>query len=147
MVLGLFVTPGFEGKPGRELNVCLDQVSHIWWLMVQKRMSHLYYIIEVMYKIAKYLHHMKTTILRNHSWLGDDGLDLYELIVTYFMLLILAVLVLHLGVWVQQGWAHIRSSLNKLWGIMCMSSLTVAAHVKCKAYQREELRLSVAFNR
>ena len=30
------VTPGFKGKPGRESNVCLDQVSHIWWLMVQK---------------------------------------------------------------------------------------------------------------
>jgi hypothetical protein len=27
-----------------------------------------------------------------------------------------------------------------------MSSLTVAAHVKCKAYQREGLRLSIAFN-
>jgi hypothetical protein len=33
--------------------------------------------------------------------------------------------ILDLGVWVQQGWAHIRSSLNKLWGLMCMSSLTV----------------------
>jgi hypothetical protein len=27
--------------------------------------------------------------------------------------------------WVQQAWAHMRSSLNKLWGIMCLSSLTV----------------------
>jgi hypothetical protein len=26
-----------------------------------------------------------------------------------------------------------------------MSSLTVGAHVKCKAYQREWLRLSIAF--
>jgi hypothetical protein len=31
---------------------------------------------------------MTTTILRNHSWLGDGGLDLSELIVAYFMLLI-----------------------------------------------------------
>jgi hypothetical protein len=28
-----------------------------------------------------------------------------------------------------------------------MSSLTVRAHVKCKAYQREWLRLSIAFNK
>jgi hypothetical protein len=28
-----------------------------------------------------------------------------------------------------------------------MSSLMVGAHVKCKAYQREWLRLSVAFNK
>jgi hypothetical protein len=28
-----------------------------------------------------------------------------------------------------------------------MSSLTVGAHVKCKAYQREWLRLSVALNK
>jgi hypothetical protein len=42
--------------------------------------------------------------------------------------------------------AHIRSLLNKLRGIMCMSSLTVGAHVKCKAYQRRLLKLSIAFN-
>jgi hypothetical protein len=36
-----------------------------------------------------------------------------------------------------------RSSLNKLWGIMCMSSLTVGAHVKCKAYQQRWLKLSI----
>jgi hypothetical protein len=28
---------------------------------------------------------------------------------------------------------------------MCMSSLTVEAHVKCKAYQRRWLKLSIAF--
>jgi hypothetical protein len=33
----------------------------------------------------------------------------------------------------------------KLWGIMCMSSLTVEDHVKCKAYQEEWLRLTIAF--
>jgi hypothetical protein len=33
------------------------------------------------------------------------------------------------GMWVQQGWAYIRSSLNKLWGIMCMNSPKVRAHV------------------
>jgi hypothetical protein len=32
---------------------------------------------------------MTTTILRNHSLLGDDNLDLFELIVVSFMLLIL----------------------------------------------------------
>jgi hypothetical protein len=30
---------------------------------------------------------MATMILRNHSWLGDDDLDLSELIVASFMLL------------------------------------------------------------
>jgi hypothetical protein len=49
------------------------------------------------------------------------------------------------GMWVQQGWAHIRSSLNKLWGIMCMNSPKVGAHVKCKVYQRRWLKLSIAF--
>jgi hypothetical protein len=39
-------------------------------------MSHPYNIIGAMYEIAKYLHHTKTTILRNHSRLGDDDLDL-----------------------------------------------------------------------
>jgi hypothetical protein len=38
-----------------------------------------------------------------------------------------------------------RSSLNKLWEIMCMSSLMVSAHVKCDAYQRRWLKLSIAF--
>jgi hypothetical protein len=32
---------------------------------------------------------MTTTILCNHSWLGDDELDLSKLIVASFMLLIL----------------------------------------------------------
>jgi hypothetical protein len=34
---------------------------------------------------------------------------------------------------------------DKLWGIMCMGTLTVGAHVKCKAYQEEWLKLSIAF--
>jgi hypothetical protein len=36
--------------------------------------------------------------------------------------------------------------VNKLWGIMCMDSAKVGAHVKCKAYQRTWLKLSIAFN-
>jgi hypothetical protein len=32
-----------------------------------------------------------------------------------------------------------------LWGIMCMNSPKVGAHVKCKAYQRRWLELSIAF--
>jgi hypothetical protein len=35
--------------------------------------------------------------------------------------------------------------LIALTGIMCMSSLTVGAHVKGKTYQRRWLRLSIAF--
>jgi hypothetical protein len=44
-------------KPGREHNhqVCWDQDSHIWWIMAQDRMSHLYYIIGVQYKINNYI--------------------------------------------------------------------------------------------
>jgi hypothetical protein len=30
---------------------------------------------------------------------------------------------------------------------MCMSSITVGDHVKCKAYQREWLMMSIAFNK
>jgi hypothetical protein len=37
---------------------------------------------------------MMTTILHNHSWLRDDNLDLSELIVASFMLLILQYLFL-----------------------------------------------------
>jgi hypothetical protein len=32
-------------------------------------------------------------------------------------------------------------------GIICMSSLTMGAHVQCKAYERKWLRLSIAFNK
>ena len=44
-------------RPGREHNhqVCWDRVSHIWWIMAQDRMSHLYYIIGVLYKINNYI--------------------------------------------------------------------------------------------
>jgi hypothetical protein len=44
-------------RPGHEHNhqVCWDQVSHIWWIMAQDRMSHLYYIIRVLYKINNYI--------------------------------------------------------------------------------------------
>ena len=50
--------PGFGApRPGREHNhqVCWDQVSHRWWIMAQDRMSHLYYIIGVLYKINSYI--------------------------------------------------------------------------------------------
>jgi hypothetical protein len=40
--------------------------------------------------------------------------------------------------------SYIRSSLNKLWGIICMNSTKVGAHMKCKAYQRGWLKLSIA---
>jgi hypothetical protein len=46
--------PGFGApRPGREHNhqVCWDHVSYIWWIMAQDRMSHLYYITGVIYKI------------------------------------------------------------------------------------------------
>jgi hypothetical protein len=44
-------------RPGREHNhqVCWDQVSHLWWIMAQDWMSHLYYIIGVLYKINNYI--------------------------------------------------------------------------------------------
>jgi hypothetical protein len=35
--------------------------------------------------------------------------------------------------------------VNKLWRIICMNSPKVEAHVKCKAYQRIWLKLSIAF--
>jgi hypothetical protein len=38
-------------RPGREHNhqECWDQVSHIWWIMAQDRMSHLYYLTGILY--------------------------------------------------------------------------------------------------
>jgi hypothetical protein len=43
-------------RPGRKHHqVCWDQVSHIWWIMAQDRMSHLYYIIGVLYRINNYI--------------------------------------------------------------------------------------------
>jgi hypothetical protein len=57
ILIGLRLShPGFRGpKPGRKHNhqVCWDQVSHIWWIMAQDRMSQLYYMIGVLYKINK----------------------------------------------------------------------------------------------
>jgi hypothetical protein len=49
---------GFRApRPRWEHNhqVCWDQVSHIWWIMAHDRMSHLYYIIEVLYRINNYI--------------------------------------------------------------------------------------------
>jgi hypothetical protein len=42
---------------------------------------------------------MTTMIVHNYSWLGDNGLDLSDLIVASFMLLILVVPVLDL-IWI-----------------------------------------------
>jgi hypothetical protein len=44
-------------RPGREHNyqVCCDQVSHIWWIMAQDQMSHLYCLTEILYKINNYI--------------------------------------------------------------------------------------------
>jgi hypothetical protein len=63
-------------RPGHEHNhqVCWDQVSHIWWIMAQDRMSHLYYITGVLYKINNYI--IRRQRSSTQSWLGDDDLDL-----------------------------------------------------------------------
>jgi hypothetical protein len=78
LVLRMLVShPGFGApRPGREHNhqVCWDQVSHIWWIMAQDRMSHLYYITGVLYKINNYI--IRRQRSSNQSWLGDDCLDL-----------------------------------------------------------------------
>jgi hypothetical protein len=44
-------------RPGREHKhqVCWDQVSHIWCIVAQDRMSHLYYITGVLHKINNYI--------------------------------------------------------------------------------------------
>jgi hypothetical protein len=122
-------------RPGREYNhqVCWDQVSHIWWIMAQDWMSHFYYIIGVLYKINNYIIRRqrsskpKLTGRRRPRPLTNNILHAPHPAVP--------VLDLWGGVR-QQEWAHIRSLLNKLWGIMCMNSPKVGAHVKCKAYQR-----------
>ena len=133
-------------RPGREHNhqVCWDQVSHIWWIMAQDRMSHLYYITGVLYKINNYIIRRQrssnpkltgrrrprplTNTSQHPPCASSCGTCSWPV-----------------GGVRQQEWAHIRSSLNKLWGIMCMNSPKVGAHVKCKAYQRGWLELSIAF--
>jgi hypothetical protein len=69
----------------------------------------------------------------------------HELVTASSMRLILRYMFLTCGGVRQQEWAYIRSSLNKLWGIMCMNSPKVRAHEKCKAYQKGWLELSIAF--
>jgi hypothetical protein len=124
--------------------VCWYQVSHIWWLMAQKRMSHLYYIIGVLYKINNYIiwrqrsSNPKLTRRRwprplMNTWQHTPCASTY------------GTCSWHMGGVRQQGWGHIRSSLNKLWGIMCMNSPKVVAQLNCKAYQRGWLKPSIAF--
>jgi hypothetical protein len=76
-LMPLLSHPGFGSpRPRREHNhqVCWDQVSHIWWIMPQDRMSHLYYKTWVLYKINKYI--IRRQRSNNPNWLGDDNLDL-----------------------------------------------------------------------
>jgi hypothetical protein len=86
---------------------------------------------------------MRTTILRDHSWLGDD-LDFSELIV--------ASSCSSSGTcsWPDVSTARVSSHTfiaQLVWGITCMRSLTVGAHVKCNTYQERWLKLSIAFNK
>ena len=139
--------PGFRApSPRREHKhqMCWDQVSHIWWIMAQDRMSHLYYITRVLYKINNYIIRRQrssnpkltgrrrprplTKSSQHPPCASSCGTCSWPV-----------------GGVKQQEWAHMRSSLNKLWGIMCMNSPKVGAHVKCKAYQRGWLELSIAF--
>jgi hypothetical protein len=62
------------------------------------------------------------------------------------MLLILAVPILDLCVSNARVTSH-KIITQQIVEIMCMSALTVGAHVKCKTYQRECLRLSATFNK
>jgi hypothetical protein len=133
-------------RPGRKHNhqVCWDQVSHIWWIMAQDRMSLLYYLTGILYKINNYIIRRQRSSnpkltgrqrprpLTNSSQHPPSASSC-------------GTCSWPVGGVRQQEWAHIRSSLNKLWGIMCMNSPKVRAHVKCKAYQRGWLKLSIAF--
>jgi hypothetical protein len=88
-------TPGFKDKSERVVNIRAHRKCVIWLNLThmithdKKLISHLYYILQVLYKIAKHIHHITTTILHNHSWLKNNGLDLFELIVASLMVLIL----------------------------------------------------------
>jgi hypothetical protein len=89
---------------------------------------------------------MATTILRNHSWLWDDGLDLSR---THRRILHAP----HLGgtyPWPSVSLARVSPYTfitQQVMGNNVHEPLTMGAHVKCNAYQREWLRLSIAFNK
>jgi hypothetical protein len=77
--------------------------------------------------------------------MGDDDLDISKLIVASLMLLIWWYLFL---TWCDYSKGGVTNLIaQQVWGIMCMSSLTMGAHVKCEAYQEEWLRLSITFNK
>jgi hypothetical protein len=60
--------------------------------------------------------------------------------VNYILYVIIILLIYGIKmIWKMPIILTIRSSLNKLWGIMCMNSPKVGAHVKCKVYQRRWL--------
>jgi hypothetical protein len=139
--------PGFRGpKPGREHNhqVCWDQVSHIWWIMAQDRMSHLYYIIGILYKINNYIIRRQRSSnpkLTRRRWPRPLTNSSHHPPCASSC----GTCSLPMGGCETARVSSHRSSLNKLWGIMCMNSPKVGAHVKCKAYQRGWLELSIAF--
>ena len=136
---------GVQSPGANIITRCAGTKSHTYdEIMAQDRMSHLYYITGVLYKINNYIirrqrsSNPKLTGRRRPRPLTNSSQHLpwasscstWSWPVVYVR---------------QQEWAHIRSSLNKLWGIMCMNSPKVGAHVKCKAYQRGWLELSIAF--
>jgi hypothetical protein len=87
---------------------------------------------------------MTTTILCNHSLLGDDDLDLSKLIVASFMLLQWYLFL----TWCdyrkgELPYGHRPTSVENN-----VYELTYGgAHVYCKAYQGKWLRLRLAFNK
>jgi hypothetical protein len=81
-------------------------------------MSHLYYLINTisLQNNLDKLHHMMTTILHNHSWLWDDGLNLSELI---FMIILRRYLFL---IWYDYSkgglsYGHCSASVEKKYSV------------------------------
>jgi hypothetical protein len=86
---------------------------------------------------------MATTILHNYSWLGDDGLNLSELIVSSFMILVSLYLFLTWCDYSKSDLTYVHYSASV--GNNVYELTYGGAHVKCKTYQGKWLRQSIAF--
>jgi hypothetical protein len=73
-----------------------------------------------------------TTILLNYSWLGDDSLDLFELIVAFFLHIILRYLLLNKCDYIKGDLTYVYRSASL--GNNVHELTYGGAHVKCKAY-------------
>jgi hypothetical protein len=121
----IFVTPGFRGQTRTRIRCVLrSSLTHMITHGTDMNVTSLIYN-GVLYKIVKWLHHTKTTIQQPYLTRRQRSRPLTNSSRHPSCSSSCGTCSWPEGMWVHQGWAHIRSSFNKLWGIMCMSSLIV----------------------